>query len=142
MEEEIREAKAKPAKLSDFAGIVPNQFLYATPPVFQGLQKEQRPAFKIKPPDGLEFNQDLDRDELYSGGKPKLGNFRLHRLKRHLKDWDKFPLGNPIPCPKDAEGNITDAAIACLNPDLQNWLLEVISGVETVTKEESEGLKF
>jgi hypothetical protein len=140
------EEREKLQKLSDFCGIVPDQRIFATPPVFKRDlpdQSDRWPVFEFRPADGLDFNHDLDRKEIYDdASRVILGKIRILKLKRGCRNWKNFPFGNPLPCPKDAEGNLTDQAVQMMSPELQNWALGIINGLETISSEESDGLKF
>lgn len=154
MEEEKRvfaEVKDKVEALKGWGGITPGKFVFATPQVFKDAYPDDRskwPKFKFKPYDGIEFNEDIDNADIYTivDGKPKTltGKYRIHAMKQSLKDWADFrdDEGNLIPCAKDAEGGITDDAIRALSPAIQNWVMETIAKLDTVSKEESDGLKF
>jgi hypothetical protein len=136
--------------LKGFGGILPGKVIYATPPVYKEVypnQPDKWPVYKIKPSDGLDFNNDVDNQEIYQfidGRAVSIpGKLRIHKIKRCLKGWKNHRDGDiEIPFPADAHGDITDEGIKALKPDLQNWLLSIISDSDAISKEESEGLKF
>ena len=149
------EEKAAPKRdpleaLKGFSGILPGKFIFATPPVFKEAypnQPEKWPVYKFKPSDGLDFNNDLDSPDIYQvvGGEQRLapGKIRIRKLKRGLKGAKNHRDGDTeIPFTADAEGNATDDFLRSMSPDLQKWALGIIDGVDVVSKEESDGLKF
>lgn len=149
------EVKAAPKRdplevLKGFGGILPGKFIYATPPIYKEVypnDPSRWAVFKIKPADGLDFNEDVDNDSLYRVVDGKVlaiaGKVRSLKLKKGIKGWKGFKDGDlSIPFLSDADGNLTDEGLRCLKPDLQNWLLSVISDSDQVTPSESEGLKF
>src|SRR6186997_2215981 len=113
------ESKDKIEKLKGFIGLLPNEPLFATPPIYKEVYPNEPgkwPKFKFRPTDGLEFNQDVDDESLYKiiDGRAFAiqGRFRIQRLKRGLLDWSGFKdqFGNDIPCPKDPAGTISNEA--------------------------------
>lgn len=133
-----------------FSGILPGKVVYATPPAFKEAfpnQPDKWPVYKVKPSDGLDFNNNMDKDDWFriEGGRvlPLTGKIRVDKLKKHVLDWRKHRAGDAeIPCTKGLDGLLDDVAISSLSPELQGWLLGVIADSESVSKEESEGLKF
>lgn len=147
----FKDSRTAVQRLQGFIGLLPDEPLFATPPIYKEVYPDDPtkwPKFKFRPTDGLEFNQDVDDESLYKIVEGRAiaiqGRFRMLRMKRGLLDWTnlKDQFGRDIPCPKDADGRITDDAIRAMKPDLQEWVLGVISDASGVTKEESDGLKF
>jgi hypothetical protein len=136
--------------LKGFGGVLPNKFIFATPPIYKEVYPNDRskwPVFKVKPSDGLDFNHSIDRDDWYKlvDGKviPIPGKVRMDKLKAGVKGWTNFKDGEEeIPFVPDTDGNLSDDGIRALKPELQGWLLGLIAGAESVSKEESDGLKF
>lgn len=136
--------------LKGFGGILPNKVLFATPPIYKEVypnQPDKWPVFKVKPSDGLDFNQDVDNPDLYKLVDGRAisvpGKLRLFKIKRSLKGWKNFKDGNEeIPFKADEAGDANEETIRALKPDLQNWLLSIIADSDSVSKEESDGLKF
>jgi hypothetical protein len=149
------EDKAAPKRdplevLKGFGGILPGKVIFATPPVYKEVypnQPDKWPVYKIKPSDGLDFNENLDKQDWYRIEEgmvlPIPGKIRIDKFKKHLLDWKNHRDGDEeIPFPRGQDGRITDAGIMAMKPALQIWILEVISEADLISKEESEGLKF
>lgn len=145
-----KDSKEILAELRGFTGILPEKFVFATPPIFKEAypkEPEKWPVYKFKPSDGKDFNDDVDNPNIYrwENGRaiPYSGKFRVHKIKRGLKGAKNHRAGDTeIPFTTDADGNVSDDFIRSLKPDLQNWMLGVISDSEAVSEEESEALKF
>lgn len=136
--------------LKGFGGILPNKIIFATPPIYKEVypnDPSKWPVYKVKPSDGMDFNQSIDRDDWYriEGKKviPIPGKVRIGILKSGVKGWKNHRDGDvEIPFETDEDGNITDDCIRSLSPELQTWLLGMIADSNAVTKGESDGLKF
>ncbi len=151
--ESIEKTAPKPNPLEvikGFGGILPGKVVFCTPPAFKEAypnQPDKWPVFKIKPSDGLDFNQSIYRHDWYrlEEGRvlPIPGKIRVDKLKAHVLDWKGHRDGDTeIPCTKGPDGLLTDGAVSSLSPELQGWLLGVIADSNSISKEESDGLKF
>lgn len=161
--EEKKTAKgleAKLAALTGYAGIVPGVTLFVTPPEFKEAfpdNPEMWPRFEIQPPDGMDYNEELNASVARvvghdAQGKAKIevatGDMRVNKLRRYVKNWTGYrtnpaDLGSPeIPCAKGEDGRLSDASLRTLSPAMQNWLLGQIEDWRSISKEESEALKF
>lgn len=159
--EEKKTAKGlegKLAALKGFAGIVPGVTLFVTPPEFKEAfpnNPEMWPRFEIQPPDGLDYNEELNTRVARVVGEENghqrieiaTGDMRMLKLRRYVKRWTGYRLDPTDPKSPEVEckvenGLLTDDSLRALAPAMQNWLLGQIEDWRSISKEESDALKF
>lgn len=146
--------KERLSKLTGFLGILPGKFIFVVPEIYKTIYPDDQskwPVFKIKPIDGIEFNQGLDNGDMMEVDweKKKIqinrGKYKIQTLKNCLKGWKNFKQDpeseSEIAFIGDEHGAI-DEDIRVLPPSLQDELLKACDGVNKLTMEEEEGLKF